>query len=98
MYKCVKVCVSGEYENRLITKPDDCIGECTFVGACIDHDLVLVGKKTPKQVTNPSKVLQYFEKEPDILDDVLIVKTDANGDPIDFDLQELTKLFENIFN
>ena len=58
-------------------------GTVTIVGAYPQDDLVLLGT-TYSTVKNEHPYLEKFNHDDDgILGDVLVVRTDSNGDPID---------------
>ena len=83
MYTCILIRECNLYEKE-IESPKDIFTTTSIVGACIDHDLVLLSNCTKQAKENRHKILDVFEKDEDTFyEDLLIIKTDTNGDPID---------------
>ena len=87
MYTALYVQTNSDIiEVDIIHGPHEFIGETSIIGAFPDEDLVLLGPSTntSKTINESIFVNKYFNKDEDnIYGDVLVVKTDNNGDPID---------------
>tara|TARA_Y100000816_G_C25795713_1_gene416873 strand:- start:146 stop:403 length:258 start_codon:yes stop_codon:yes gene_type:complete len=74
-----------EYE---IKSPSELIGDFTICGACPDMDLVMMKSTIPNTEKNENNFFDMFNKDEEIYGDVVIVKTDTMGSPIDFYLHD----------
>ena len=92
-YHCVFVKCTGEMSVvRIEIKPDEYIYSPTIIGAWPAKNLVLLGS-SKRDFTKPldcDLIKNSFNYDiDDLYDNMLIVKTDDNGDPIDCNLSDL---------
>ena len=88
MYSSLLIdCVSNEINEVIIhSGPHEILGPCQFIGAFPDEDLVLLSSMPHSnyEVLNNSFINTYFNTDnEDIYGNVIIVKTDTNGNPVD---------------
>jgi hypothetical protein len=93
MYTALLIKVNSEIDEvKILNGPHDFLGSTSIIGAFPDEDLVLLGSSTNTNTNaNNSIFLKYFNKDTDyIFGDVLVVKTDVHGDPIDLLKSQIT--------
>ena len=89
MYKCILI-QDGKLYEKEIESPKDIFQTTSIVGACIEHDLVLLSNEMKRDKENVHEILNIFEKDTEIFyEDLMIIKTDNNGDPIDLKYEDL---------
>tara|TARA_Y100000816_G_C25889419_1_gene464024 strand:+ start:257 stop:571 length:315 start_codon:yes stop_codon:yes gene_type:complete len=96
-YICVFIKTDGQMENVVITAPNEIMGDFTICGAFPDYNLVMIKSIEPKnKKKNMSNILKYFNKdEDDVIGDIIVIKTDDNGEVCDFTKEIIT--YFNIF-
>ena len=92
MYTCVCLCCDHSIYEKKILSVEELIGPFTIIGGEIENGYVLLGKREQNSIKNKwidESIFENFEKENDICDDVVLIKTDRYGDPIDLFIAEL---------
>ena len=85
-YICVCFRHNGDIEEHCILSVEELIGEFTIIGGEIENGYVLLGKRNANDVVNAfvnTPLFENFEKEENICDDIVLIKTNDLGDPID---------------
>ena len=93
MYTVLLIRTNSEIEEvNIINGPHEYIGSTSIIGAFPDEDLVLLGPSINTSTNiNDSVFLKYFNKDTEnVYGDVMVVKTDVNGDPIDLLKSQIT--------
>ena len=81
-------------EVKIKNGPYEVLKDATFIGALPDDNLVMMGSKSDKcDLENKNKFLKKFNRDDEkIYGNVLVIKTDDNGDPVDFTIKDYMKL------
>ena len=91
MYTALLITPGDICEIQITDGPHEHLGEVSIVGAFPDEDLVLLASRKPTSTECIDNVfINMFNKDDRIIGNLVVVKTDSNGNPINLSKKDIS--------